>query len=65
MDSLYSEIKSLYRMDQLQGGAEARNLGPLPETAVLLLSLLAAAWLGMGVYCLILALKKKKLSKSH
>ena len=65
MESLYKEVNSLYRMDQLQGGAEARNLGPLPGTAVLLLSLLAAAWLGMGIYCLAQAIKKKKLSKTH
>ena len=36
-----------------------------PGTAVLLLSLLGAAWLGMGIYCLVLEIKKKKLLKSH
>ena len=64
MENLFAEMTSLYRLDQLSGSG-AQDLGPLPGTAVLLLSLLGAAWLGMGIYCLVLEIKKKKLLKSH
>ena len=64
MENLFAEMTSLYRLDQLSGSG-AQDLGPLPGTAVLLLSLLGAAWLGMGIYCLVLEIKKKKLLKNH
>ena len=64
MENLFAEMNSLYRLDQLTAGG-AQDLGPLPGTAVLLLGLLGAAWLGIGVYCLALQIKKKKLLKNH
>ena len=65
MTNLYAEMNSLFRLDQLEVGNRERDLGPLPGTAVLLLSLLGAAWLGIGSYCLVLQIKKKKLSQKH
>ena len=65
MENLYAEMNSLFRLDQLEVGNGQRDLGPLPGTAVLLLSLLGAAWLGIGSYCLALQIKKKKLSQNH
>ena len=65
MENLYAEMNSLFRLDQLEVGNGQRDLGPLPGTAVLLLSLLGAAWLGIGSYCLVLQIKKKKLSQNH
>ena len=54
MESLYSDMTSLYRLDQSgdTGGAAAgkRDLGPLPRTSVVLLSVLAGAWVLMGLY---------------
>ena len=57
MENLFAEMNALYRLDQLSAGG-TQDLGPLPGTAVLLLSLLGAAWLGIGVYCLALQIKK-------
>ena len=65
LDNLFAEMNSLFRLDQLEAGGGERDLGPLPGTAVLLLSLLGAAWLGIGSYCLALQIKKKKLSQNH
>jgi multiple sugar transport system substrate-binding protein len=65
MTDLFKEMKALFRLDQLEAGSNAQDMGPLPGTAVLLLSLLGAAWVGMGIYCLALQIKKKKLSKNH
>jgi len=65
MDKLYAEVTSLYRLDQLETGEGRRDLGALPSTAVLLLSLLAAAWAGIGMYCLIQGIKKKKTAQGH
>lgn len=49
MDKLYADVTSLFRLDQITaGGAGKAELGPLPDTAVQLLCLLAAAWVCMG-----------------
>ena len=65
MDALYADVTALYRLDQLELGSGKLTMGPLPGTAVLLLSLLGAAWLGIGAYCLKEVIKKKKSRKNH
>ena len=55
IDSLYGQINSLYRLDQLapqneDDGDAREQMGPLPPTAVGLLAALAAVWVLMGVY---------------
>ena len=60
---LYSEVRSLYRLDQQAPGAtvgEKADLGPLPKTSVILLSGIAAVWVVMGIYVLSEYLRKKK-----
>ena len=65
MEDLYDDMNSLYRLDQRnQGTAGTKDdLGKLPGTAVALLSALAAAWIGIGLYVGYEMLKKKKMSK--
>ena len=60
LDNLFKEVTSLYRLDRM-GSRE----GPLPGTAVLLLSLLGAAWVGIGIYVATDAIKKKKTKQTH
>ncbi|MBR0406625.1 MAG: extracellular solute-binding protein [Clostridia bacterium] len=65
IDSLYSQVNSLYRLDQIGGQTGSiedakANLGPLPGTAVALLCALIAAWVLMGLYLLRRKLKEKK-----
>ena len=63
IDSLYSQITSLYRLDQqnLTDPKTAKaELGPLPETSVALLSALVAVWALLGVYALYQWRKQKK-----
>ena len=64
MDSLYDQVNSLYRLDQISGqqnaGAESREMGPLPGTAISLLAALAAAWVLIAAYWLRGVLKRKK-----
>lgn len=55
MEKLYSDVTSLYRLDQIstgQDGAAAgqKDLGPLPATSVILLSCLAGAWVLILLY---------------
>ncbi len=53
IDTLYSDVTSLYRLDQLEGSAVASGkaeLGELPATAVILLSALGGAWLLIIIY---------------
>ena len=52
LDSLYSEMTSLYRLDQVSAGGGKADLGPLPGTAKALLGTLAAAWALIGLYLL-------------
>ena len=65
IDNLYSQVNSLYRLDQIGGQARSSqdakaNLGPLPGTAVALLCAIVAAWVLMGLYLLRQMAKKKK-----
>ena len=64
-EKLYSDVNSLYRLDQIGGrGAAAgrEELGPLPATSVWLLSGIAAVWIAMGARVLFVWLRKKKAS---
>lgn len=65
MESLYADMNSLYRLDQRRqadaGGKE--DLGPLPETAVILLTMQGMAWILIGGYVIREGCKKKKMSK--
>ena len=64
MEKLYKDTASLYRLDQLnrQGASAKTDLGPLPKTAVALLSALAAAWVLIGLYVVIGRCREKRRS---
>ena len=58
MEKLFDNVTSLYRLDQKSGTGDAAaagkaDLGELPMTAVILLSALAAAWVGIILYVVI------------
>ncbi len=64
-DDLYSDITSLYRLDQNNGqagngAAHKKDFGKLPGTARILLISLATAWLFIVIYVLIERVKKRK-----
>ena len=66
-DKLFADMTSLYRLNVdgqsgLNAGGKA-DLGPLPSTAVSLLSALAGAWVLIGLYLLFGAIKKKIKAK--
>lgn len=68
VEKLYSDVTSLYRLDQIEsqnGGASSgkADLGPLPQTSVLLLASLAGAWILIIVYIAVQALRKSKRSR--
>ena len=61
IDSLYGEMISLHRLDGIGAGSTGKaELGPLPPTAIMLLSLSATAWVFIGIYILVQTLKKRK-----
>lgn len=65
MEKLYSDINSLYRLNQLGSrnaaiSTEKADLGRLPATAVVLLSSLAAAWVLIIIYFVYQTIKKKR-----
>ncbi len=61
MTALFADTTSLYRLDQIQAADGKADLGPLPQGAVWLLAGLGAVWLCIGIYCLQMLLKKKKM----
>lgn len=67
LDTLYRDVISLYRLDQLSTGGAATagkaDLGPLPPTAVALLTALAVAWTLIALYAVITAVKEKSSLK--
>ncbi len=66
MQKLFTEMTALYRLDQIEiSNATKQNMGPLPGTAVLLLCMLAVAWVCIGAYCMKEAIKKKKAGRNH
>lgn len=65
IEKLYGDIASLYRLDQLGGHGNVRasgktELGRLPQTSVILLSTLAAAWAFIILYVVSQIIKKKR-----
>ena len=65
MEKLYSDINSLYRLDQLENqsgavDAATEDLGPLPQASVVLLSVLGTAWMLIGVFALLQVIKNRK-----
>jgi multiple sugar transport system substrate-binding protein len=56
MEKLYSDTISLYRLDQIQTTDATdgkRDLGPLPTTSVILLSVLSGAWVLIILYVIV------------
>lgn len=64
METLFEDTSSLYRLDQLgdqqMGLGVKAELGPLSQTAMLLLSGLGAAWFGIILYVVLQKVKEKK-----
>ena len=59
-DSLFDEVKALYHLDETSASASGpADLGPLPQTAVILLGSLAAAWILILVWVVLSARKKR------
>ncbi len=62
IQNLYSDVSSLYRLDQISAVSTAgkADLGPLPVTAVALLSALGITWVLIILYLIIGKVRKKK-----
>ena len=60
MENLFGEMTSLYRLDQVSTSGGKADLGPLPDTSVALLSVLAVTWAGIVVYVISESVKKRK-----
>ena len=66
IEELYSEMISLYRLDQITAGGNGKiTLGELPAASRALLLILGATWLCMGIYVASEAVRKKKPSENH
>lgn len=63
-EALYSDVTSLYRLNQIEAGNTTGKVafGPLPETAVILLTALAAVWVLIGMYAAVGYVRKKRKS---
>ena len=62
LDKLFSEMTSLYRLDQIETADSAKQtFDGLPGPAMALLSGLAIAWAGIAGYVVLEEIKKKKM----
>jgi multiple sugar transport system substrate-binding protein len=60
METLFSEMVSLYRLDQIQvDGDWKMDLGPLPGESVTLLAILVVTWIGIGAVSIVQYKKRK------
>ena len=61
IEKMYKDVTALYRLDQRRESlAGVKDLGKLPDTAVVLLTSLGAAWALIGIYGITVLVKKKK-----
>ena len=60
IDTLFSDVQSLYRLDQIHAGGAKTDLGPLPAGSKALIGTLVAAWVLILIYVLWTAGKNKK-----
>ena len=67
IQALYSDMTSLYRLDQHSATGKGKTeLGPLPGTAILLLTTLGTVWVMIGIYALReYGKQKKKKPQTH
>ncbi len=67
ISDLYDDMRSLYRLDQINGQSNAASggkaeLGPLPPTSIALIGTLAGVWALIIIYIVIGQLKRKSMS---
>jgi len=62
-EKLFADVTALYHLDQVQGAEGKADLGPLPQTASMLLAALTLTWVGIIAYIVREALKKRKREK--
>ena len=65
IDDLFSEMTSLYRLDQIAAADGKITLGELPAGSRALLWTLGLTWAGIGIYVAAEEVKKKKLLKNR
>ena len=52
-DALFADITSLYRLDQIQtDGSWKQELGPMPQTSVILLATIAGVWVIIAIFAM-------------
>ena len=59
VETLYGKMMSLYKLDQINWSEKA-DLGPLPTTAVILISSISAVWVFIGAVFVVKTAKKQK-----
>ena len=60
-DTRFTDVNALYHLDQKNTGSiEKSELGPLPNTALTLLIVLAVVWVLIGVWAYFNFLRRKK-----
>ena len=65
IEKLYDSVTSLYRLDQIEGGASGgkAELGEMPAMSKTLIATLAGVWIMIILYTLAQMIKKKKSAK--
>ena len=63
-EELFNKITAMYHLDQIQtDGSWKQELGPMPQTALVLLGMLLLTWIILGAVCLQRKIKNNKIAK--
>ena len=60
IETLYKNMRSLYKLDQIDWSDQKADLGPLPSSAVILISSIGAIWVFIGAFFVVKTAKKQK-----
>ncbi len=59
-DTMYQNVSTLYRLDQIDASSGQKELGQMPTMSVVLLSVIGGTWVFIGLYVAADVMKKRK-----
>ena len=64
INTLYDNMNSLYKLNQIDWSGQKANFGPLPSTAVFLIGAVSSVWIIIALTFIVNKVKKRKIEAS-